>query len=156
MFARHSLYVSGNTVLGTTPETRPAEFARASLSALGSQTPLSAFSCTCNVDFQDISCADGLCCYYGVCHANCRGEHCSPDNPFSKVLPRVTLLFFFTEKKKRSKKRKAFRLSFYEKATYHTTGSVTPQSSLRLASSSAEEPYIEISSFLNKNPPEGS
>ena len=40
-----------------------------SLSALGLQTPLFAFSCTCNVDFQDISCADGLCCYYGVCHA---------------------------------------------------------------------------------------
>ncbi len=27
--------ISGNTVLGTTPETRPAEFARASLSASG-------------------------------------------------------------------------------------------------------------------------
>ena len=61
--------ISGNTVLGTTSKTRPAEFARASLSALGLQTPLFAFSCTCNVDFQDISCADGLCCYYGVCHA---------------------------------------------------------------------------------------
>ena len=31
----------------------------------------------------------------------CRGEHCSPVNLFQKILPRVTLLFFFTEKKKK-------------------------------------------------------
>jgi hypothetical protein len=51
-------------------------------------------------------------------------------------ISKATLLFFFPEKKKRSKKRKAFRLPFYEKAMYRTTGSVTPPSSLRLATSS--------------------
>ena len=70
--------------------------------------------------------------------------------------PKSYSSFFLYEKEKRNKKKKTFPLTLFCKATYYTIGSVTPQSSLRLASSSAEEPYIEISSFLNKNPPEGS
>ena len=58
----------------------------------------------------------------------------------AKLTQGDVLLFFFTKKKKRSKKRKAFRLPLFCKATYYTIGSVTPQSSLRLASSSVEEP----------------
>ncbi len=49
----------GYIILDITPKTRPAEFARTSLSAWGLQTPLSAFSCTCNAAFLTDSCVDG-------------------------------------------------------------------------------------------------
>ena len=110
-----------------------------------------ALACIGNVGIQEFSCAGGR--LYFIRRLQVYLFIIFHVQPISQG---VTLLFFFTEKKKRSKKRKAFRLPLFCKATYYTIGSVTPQSSLRLASSSAEEPYIEISSFLNKNPPEGS
>ena len=45
--------------LGLSCRNRPAEFARSSLSACGSPTPVVALACIGNVDIQVFSCADG-------------------------------------------------------------------------------------------------
>ena len=66
---------------------------------MGLQTPIVAFSGTCHAGFLDVACADGFCCFYGVCRAIVSLE--------KRDFSRATLLFFFAKKKKRSKKRKA-------------------------------------------------
>ncbi len=53
----------GYIILGITPETRPAEFARSSLSAFGLQTPLFAFSCVCSVGILGVCSGRGFCFY---------------------------------------------------------------------------------------------
>ena len=50
-------------ILGKTCSTRPAEFARSSLSASGLQTPLFAFSCVCSVGILGVCSGRGFCFY---------------------------------------------------------------------------------------------
>ena len=59
----HRPVVPGNTALGKTCSTRPAEFARSSLSASGLQTPLFAFSCVCSVGILGVCSGRGFCFY---------------------------------------------------------------------------------------------
>ena len=99
-----------------------------SLSACGLPTPVVALACTCSVDIQTFSCADGEPYFlrrFASLHIASPERGGEPPLGGGGVSPciiryssqpisqRVTLLFFFTEKKKRSKKRKEFAFHLY-------------------------------------------
>ena len=116
--------------LGQPCQNRPAEFARSSLSACGLPTPVVALACIGNVDIQVFSGAGGQ--LYLIRRLQVYLFIIFHVQPISQG---VTLLFFFTEKKKEAKKEKSSRFTCTVRFQYH--------------------PKIIQEILTNKNPPAG-
>ena len=101
--------------LGQPHRNRSADFARSSLSALGLPTPIVALACSGNVGIQVFSGAGGQ--LYLIRRLQVYLFIIFRVQPISQG---VTLLFFFPEKKKRSKKRKELALHLCYKVKHHT------------------------------------